>query len=290
MASSVIGRGGALVWRGRRRLALQNVGEWIASGPTAPLVVSPPKARISHPAGWASVQVGAEEQLPQSVADDVEAGRVLLMTSEDKLTAWPYSDETGEPVPWFDLVLEALSTRRAEEVVELVLLDESRHRTVYLLADEAHALGFIDADERDLLITAAAAKTNVRMATVLKRAAEWAPQDQAELVASTGNPERFFEIAVKHHQREGIVRPWWPWKAGPTVRELEEHRHTRDQVRKLVERRGVYWKRDLEREMQGAGRAAAAGYRVDLDDFEDLFEDEAEWGEDTGLDLDDLLG
>lgn len=288
-SSSVTGRGGALVWRGRRRLGLQSVGEWIASGPAAPLVVSPPRARISHPGGWTFVQVGAGEQLPQSVAGDVEAGRVLLMASEHKVTAWPYSRETGEPVPWFDLVLEALSTRTAEEIVELVLLDDSRHRTVYLLADEAHALGFIDADERDFLITAAAAKTNVRMATVLKRAAEWAPEDQAELVASRANPERFFEIAVKHHQREGIVRPWWPWNAGPTVRELEEHRYTRDQVRKLVERRGLYWKRDLEREMEGAGRAAAIGYRVDLDDSEELFEDEAEWGEDTVFDLDDLL-
>lgn len=288
-SSNVTGRGGALVWRGRRRLALQGVGEWIAAGPTAPLVVSPPRARISHPAGWTSVQVEAGDQLPGPVAGDVEAGRVLLVTSEDKLTAWPYSRETGEPVPCFDLVLEALSTHRAEEIAELVLLDDSRHRTVYLLADEAYALGFIDADERDSLIAAAAAKTNARMVAIVKRSAEWDPDDRAELLASRANPDRFFEIAAKHHQREGIVRPWWQWNAGPTLRELEQRRYTRDQVRRLVERRGRYWKRDLEREMEVAGRAAAVGYRVDLDDFEDLFEDEAGWTEDTGFDLEHLL-
>lgn len=288
-SSGVKGRGGALVWRGRRRLALRAVGEWLAAGAVAPLVVSPPSARIHHPVGWTSVQVGAGEQLPEPVAGDVEAGRVLLVTTTNKATAWPYSRGTGEPVPWFDLVLEALAGRRSEEIVELVLLDDSRHRTVYLLADEAHALGLIAADKRDSLIVAAAGKTRTRMDTILERSEAWDPGDRAELRASSSDPERFFEIAAKHRQREGIVHPWWEWNAGPTIRELEVRTLTKSQVRKLVERRSLYWKRDLEREMERAGRSAAVGYRVDIDEHTDISEDEAEWGADTVFDIGDLL-
>lgn len=285
----VTGRGGTLVWRGRRRLALRQVGEWIAWGPSAPLVVSPPRVRLRHPTGWFGVRVGAGEHLPQSAARDVESRRVLLVEAEDTATAWPYSCATGKPVPRFDLVLETLSARSAEEIVEMVLLDDLRHRTVYLLADEAHAVGLINASERDSLISAAATTTKSRMATIIKRAAAWAPKEQAELMASETNPERFFEIAAKHGHRGAIARPWWPWEAGPTVRELEEQRFTRDQIRKLVERRGLYWKRDLEREMEMAGRAAAAGSRVEVDDLTNLVEGDAEWGVNTANDLDEFV-
>jgi hypothetical protein len=290
-SSNVIGRGGALVWRGRRRLALRNVAEWIVSAPAAPLVVSPPRVKITNPDGWTSIQVPAGEQLPETVAADVEARRVLLVTSADTVTAWPYSQETGEPVPWFDLVLEALPSHKAEEIVELVLLDDNWQRTIYLLADEAHALGFIDTDERDSLNRKAAVQTDARMAAIVERATAWDPEDRDDLLANKANRERFFEIARRHHQREYIVRPWWTWDAGSTVRELKRQVHTRDQVRKLIERRGHYWKRELELTMESAGRAAIAGYRVILDDddlfyvdlFEDEANDEAREGEETGF-------
>lgn len=287
--SGVEGRGGALIWRGRRRLALGTVGSWIVAGPNAPLVVSPPRARIAHPSDWVGVRLAAGPELSKAVADDLENRRVLLLSADNQAVVWPYSVDTADPIPWFDLVLQALLKRTPEEIVELVLLDDPSNRTVFLLADEAHDLGFIDGATRDSLVIEAASKTAGRMATILKRAAEWDPDDYAELVASKGDVERFFELAAKHYERPGIVRPWWPWAADSTVQELTDRKHSRARLSKLIEGRARYWKRILEAEMERAGRLAAGRYRVVVDDAAEVYDDEADWGDVTWFDWGDLL-
>ncbi|WP_162802234.1 hypothetical protein [Ornithinimicrobium murale] len=274
--SNVTGRGGALVWRARRSLALQAIRNWIVSKPTTPLTVSPPYVKIVHPKAWTSVRVPADDHLPAQVIADAEAGKVLLLSTDESISAWPYLRETGEPVPRFDIVIEELARRRPEEVVELVLLDDPRLADVYLDPALAYDLGFITADERDALIEDAAKRTAGRIETTLKRAENWTPDEHAELDALRDDPERFFELAAEHHISEGVVRPWWVWEAGPTVTELDNLAGAPDRLRQLVRSRGRNWKRQLEATMEAAGRAAIAhGYA----DPEHLAYYDAECGE-----------
>lgn len=261
-SSEVTGRGGSLVWRARRSRALKSIRNWIVSEPTTPLIVSPPSAKIVHPRAWTSVRVLAGEPLPAAVLAGAETGKVLVFSTDEYTSAWPYLRETGEPVPQFDIVIEELPRRRPEEVAELVLLDDQRLADVYLDAARAYDLGFITADERDTLIEDAAKKTAVRIEATLKRAEARTPDAHAKLVRLRDQPERFFELATEHHLiSDGLVRPWWVWEAGPTVTELDNLASAPDRLRQLVRSRGRYWKRQLEATMQAAGRAAIArGY------------------------------
>lgn len=278
------------MWRARRSLALQAIRHWIVSEPTTPLTVSPPHAKIAHPEAWTSVRVPADEHLPAPILVHAEAGKVLLLSTDEYISAWPYLRETGEPVPQFDIVIDEVARRRPEEVVELVLLDDPRLADVYLDPALAYDLGFITPGERDALIEDAAKKTADRIEATLKRLEYWTPDEHAKLVAVRDDPERFFELAAEHHIREGVVRPWWVWTAGPTVTELDNLADAPDRLRQLVRSRGLIWKRQLEVAMEAAGRAAIAhGYA----DAERSASYDAEWGDsdedETEFDLGDLV-
>lgn len=285
-SSDVTGRGGSLVWRARRSLALKAIRSWIVSDPTTPLTVSPPHAKIAHPERWTSVGVPAHKKLPAAVFADAEAGKVLVFSTDEYISAWPYLKETREPVSQFDIVIEELSGRRPEEVAELVLLDDPRLANVYLDPAIAYDLGFIPADERDVLIEDAAKRTTSRIEATLKRAMHWTPDEHAELVALRDDPERFFELAAeRHHVRGGVVQPWWVWPAGPTVTELDNLIGAPDRLRVLVRSRGRYRKRQLEDMMEAAGRAAIAhGYAG----AEERDHHDVEWGDvdEDGLEFD----
>lgn len=284
-SSDMTGRGGSLVWRARRRLALRNVSNWIASEPTTPLIVSPPGVRITQPSAWTPNRVAAGAPLPAPVLADVENGRVLSFTTDEHTSAWPYLRETGAPVPGFDVVIDVLLRRRPEEVAELVLLNDPRLASVYLTPDVAHDLGFITAGERDELIEAAAKQTAARVEATLKRADGWELSEYAELVASRDDPERFFELSAEHYIGEGVVRSWWEWEAGTTVKELERLSGSPDRLRQLVWSRARYWKRQLEGAMQEAGRSAVVhGYT----EPEDWIDDDAGWDE-ADLELGELF-
>lgn len=290
--TNVTGRGGSLVWRARRSLALAGVRNWIVEQAPTPLVVSPPRAKIVHPPGWTSIRVASGEDLPGEVVDDLRAGRVLEFSTDQDTAAWPYLRETGRLVPRFDIVIEELPRRLPEEVAELVLLDDPRLRSVYLHPDVAFDLGFIDAAVRDDLISDAAAKTAARMTAILQRAETWTSRERSTLRALRDEPERFFAYAARHrHVRDGVVRPWWEWQAESTLTALDTLAEAPERLRHLVRSRGRSWKRQLELAMEGAGRAAIAGLHSERDD---LLEVEPEWGEgvdvmDIEFDLGDLL-
>ena len=281
--SNVTGRGGALVWRARRSLALQAIRSWIVLEPTSPLMVSPPYLKIAHPQAWTSVRVPAGEQLPVAVQVAADAGKVLVLSTAEHTAAWPFVRATGDLVPGFDIVIEELPRRLPEEVVELVLLDAQLLADVYLEPGIAFDLGFITAGERDRLVADAEKKTSTRVEATLKRAEDWTPQEYAKLQALRGAPEQFFEFATKHHHvREGVVRPWWVWTPGSTVTELANLAGAPERLRELIRFRGRSWKRQLETAMEAAGRAAIArGYA----DREELAHDDFEW---DGLDEDDV--
>lgn len=176
--------------------------------------------------------------------------------------------------------------------MELVLLDDQRLADVYLDPVLAYDLGFITADQRDAVIEEAANKTAARIEATIKRAEDWTPDEHAKLVALRDDPERFFELATEHHHaREGVVRPWWVWKAGPTVAELHNLADAPDRLRQLVRSRGQYWKRQLEATMEAAGRAAIAHGYADPEELAHY--DVVEWGEvdedEIEFDLGDLL-
>lgn len=290
--SDVTSRGGSLVWRARRSLALKAIRSWAVSKPFAPMIVSPPYARIACPEAWTSVRVDSQDQLPDSVLADERQGKVLVFSADGHTAAWPYLRETGEPVPQFDIVVKELEPRSPEEILELVVLDDPRVANVYLEPTRAHELGFIDAYQRDSLIRDAAAKTTVRIEETLKLAEHWTPESLAELIAARDHPARFFEIATEHHHlKQGAVHPWWVWEAGSTVTELEALAEAPERLRELVRSRGRNWKRQLEASMQAAGRAAIArGY---AESEERRLADEAAWGEidddEVEFDLGDLL-
>jgi hypothetical protein len=276
-STNVTGRGGSLVWRARRSLALIGVRRWIVERSSAPLIVSPPRAKIVHPPAWTSIRVASGQDVPDEVVYDLRAGRVLEFPTDQYLAVWPYLRETGRPVPRFDIVIEELPRRLPEEVAELVLLDDRRLRSVYLHPDSAFDLGFIDAAERDDLISDAAAKTAARMNAVLQRAESWTPQERTRLRALRDEPERFFRYAGRQrHIRDGLVRPWWEWDAGSTLSALDTLVDAPERLRHLVRSRGRSWKRQLELAMESAGRGAIAGLHSERDD---LLELDPEWGD-----------
>lgn len=279
--SDMTGRGGALVWRGRRSLALLAIRKWLVSGPATPLIVSPPHAKITHPNEWTQVRVPAGKQLPDGIRADVESNRVLALSTDEYTSIWPYLQGTMTPVPGFDIVIEELPGRRPEEILELVLLNEERLIDVYLEPGVAYDLGFIPAEERDKLIEDAAAKTAKRIEATLNRVDGWTPKVRAKLLALKNDPDRFFKLANEHHSlKEHAVSPWWVWTAGPTVAEIADLADTPERLRQLVRSRGRRWKRDLEATMEIAGRAAIArghAHREELSSYEaESDEDEAD--------------
>ncbi len=286
--SDLTGRGGSLVWRARRSLALKAIRDWIASEPTTPLIASPPHAKIVHPTAWTSVRVPAGDQLPEAVRANAEAGKVLVFAAAEYTSAWPYLRETGAPVPRFDIVVEELSDRRPEEIVELVLLDDEGLADIYLEPALACSLGFITAAQRDLLIEDSVKETAGRIEEILKHPEDWTPSEHAKLVALRYDPEGFFKFATEqHYVGEGMAQPRWVWEAGPTVTELDNLAGAPERLRQLVRSRGLYWKWRLEMSMGAAGRAAIArGYAI----AEELADDEwSELDEEVDFDLGDLL-
>jgi hypothetical protein len=272
-AQEMAGRGGAVVWRARRRLALKAIVDWIITPAAASQIdVDPPGWRLMIPDTWKCVYPGIEGGLPGTVMADLADGKVIAVRDGDRMAVWPYDEKTNAPVRDFDVVLDALGELEPASVIELILLDDGIS-TLYIPAPTAHELGFITASERDHIIAQAEEKTARNVAAALKRARKSCRQDEYdELVALQDDPEQLLKLAAEHYIQYHVVRPWWEWEAGTTVEELLRLDARPDRLTCLIQTRARYRQRILEIKMEQAGRRAVVLGDTDPDDDAGTFD------------------
>lgn len=220
-SASVEGRGGTLIWRAQREVAIDEVeAALLSSDPGWQMAVDPPSWTLRHPDSWAALVVGrGRGGPPPAWAVAVEDHRVLFFTVGSRRVVWPVSRGGSgyRPASNVDQVLRQYAGRRAGEVAEYLLLrlDLDRDEPVGLPAELAHRAGFISRKRREALEASALAETRQRMAQLVSHPSKTlAPTALTDLAApaARGDVDAFLAAAAQHRVWFVVTPALWPWR------------------------------------------------------------------------------
>ena len=215
------GRGGAAVWRAERKVARENIPTWLRSAPhPEPHTVDQPGWELRVPDKWTGITFRTGDHVPERLLRDITTGRVLRVDDGSHFTLWPYQD--GAPVPGFNHVLAPLLGHvRPAVIIELVLLTTEQFLThPRLPAPVAHELGFISADERDDLTTAAAEATQRSIAAAVRATYTLTDYERDELQRGRHDLNALIDLARQVGLRFRVAEPSWTWEVTSIADEL----------------------------------------------------------------------
>ncbi|ALX03444.1 hypothetical protein AERYTH_01380 [Aeromicrobium erythreum] len=188
------------------------------------------------------------------------AGRVLALERGNNAVLIGYRND-GTPTPGLDTVLSTWNGLEPAAVAELLGLVEYDLGGIYLLAPEAHHLGFISADQRDHLISDAALITEQRIRSRLNDSKHlYDPDEYDELVRLQHDPVAFERAAKVPGLAFHIKRPWWRWDVHHFHPTLDAEADDPARVAALSKAFSNFHRYRLERSMEWAGKRALAGY------------------------------
>jgi hypothetical protein len=237
-SSTWIGRGGAAVWRAERTVEMQDFGEWLVNRSgldSEDRTVNPPGWQIRVPEGWsARTWPSRTTDLPEPYSTWAANQQLLLVPVGAKQAAWPVIPSSASPgwapVPGVEPLLAPAARLRPEQVIgfiEAITLDWSR--TQYPLdipvqldipVHEAFKLGFIDAEERRLIMAEAREATLREMADIISSLTEHQGSHRDALLQAMGDARMFGSIASDLGFSFSVVKATLPWPGTSVAEEF----------------------------------------------------------------------
>jgi len=244
IVSNAEGRAASRLWVRGRAEAHQDLAQWMTNTPDAhrqSRIIDPPGWTLGWRPEWRSRQFGHQETVPARLQADLNAGRVLQITSGSRSAIWPLQDPNAPtPIPRFDHVIAGMRTARPTatpaEILEACLTGppedtddpdvqiEDTSGPLYLLLDldEAHELALIDTRELHALKAANLTENQAAFAKVMHRPTRGiggerlSPHQIRELrTAAATDPKAFFALARRidlHIDPSVRLRyPLWEW-------------------------------------------------------------------------------
>lgn len=209
--AALSGRGGAVVWRAKRKVALDGLAQWMATPGSRPVTVDPPGWDLTMPAGWRAHVFRADLPLPTRVRDDLDHGHVVTIPAGSSTVAWPYT-VTGSLVAGFAEIAAGAGRLQPVQLAELAMVTtEDLGRHPRMSAETAHHLGFITESERAELTAEAADRTSAEIARVLTAATRRDQTVRAELQSAVGDPPLFARLARRAGLSCFLSHPTWTW-------------------------------------------------------------------------------
>ena len=242
--SNAEGRAASRLWVRDRAEAHQDLAQWMTTTPDAHRrspIVDPPGWTLGWRPEWRSRRFAHREPLPARLQADLDAGRVLQITSGSRSAIWPLQNpDEPTPIPRFDQVIDGMRTARPTatpvEILEACLTgapedtddpdvqieDTSGPLYLWLELDEAHELALIDTRELDALKAANLAVNQAAFAKVMQRPTRGfggprLPEDQIRelLTAAATDSTAFFARARRFNLHIDplidLRYPRWEW-------------------------------------------------------------------------------
>ncbi|GAA5015370.1 hypothetical protein [Actinopolymorpha pittospori] len=230
------GRGGTAVWRAERRVAVQDLEEWLVKGDpggSVERVVSPPEWSVQVPGAWRALTFPTMPT-PQPYATWAAEGRVLTFPYNNKQAVWPLTARQGrhgwEPVPDIEPIISPARKLRSDQIVgfiEAVLInwndgdeDSVSHHRLHLPVDKAFDFGLITAEEQREARAQARTATLRTMDEIIDKLTEHERHLRPGLERAKGDARRFGRLAKEAGVRFRITRAMWPWPGRSVVDEL----------------------------------------------------------------------
>ena len=217
---------------------MQDFGEWLVNRSelhSGDRIVNPPGWQIRVPGGWcARTWAAGTTDVPEPYATWAANGRLLLVPVGVKQAVWPVVPSSAspgwEPVPGVEPLLTPAARLRPEQVlgfIEAITLDWSRAQDpldlpvqLEIPVHEAFKLGFIDAEERRLIITEAREATLREMADIISGLPEHQRDRRDALLEAMGDTRAFSSIASDLGFDFSVVKAAWPWPGTSVAEEF----------------------------------------------------------------------